>query len=346
MSVFKDIRDSISSFLKNEMKIRQISEEKLRDLISDRRDELNAFLEGFNIISKKDYGELYDLYMEKSGLDGGNGKNRAASMYDGDVLRIFEHYRFGLKDKAKSMENANPFSTVAYTASVYIDILNDIEKNINRVIQERDKNTGITLKSVKVSTSAFIGILEGAKHFANFSFHLLGFVTYIVTDERVKYPGYRIKKMQNNVAVSSSIASQLCNKRGIFYFVQQAKKIKTKGFDMRLYDEADQGSGVSMDGFIVGGLPDSFMQLFTLFLRAINVFAWVPEKFEKYRFALHKRREQRREWLKTRLQLAKARIDKHSDDDPEYANKVKIAIAYDRQITHLDKDINEYLEED
>lgn len=345
MNIFKNIREGISSFLKQEMKVRNLSEDKLRELISDRRDELNSFLDGFNVISKKDYGALYDAYMAKSGLDGGVEKSRAASMYPDEVLRIVEHYRFGLKDKAKTMEEANPFSTVAYTASVYLDILNDVEKNLSRVLQERDRGAGITLKNVKVTTSAFLGILEGAKRFSDFAFHLLGFVTYIVTDERVKYPGYRIKKMQDNVSYASSIASQLCNKRGLFYFVQQAKKIKTKGFDMRLYDEGET-SGTNMDGFIVGGLPDSFMQLLTLFLRAINIFAWAPEKFEKYRFALHKRREQRREWFKTRLQIAKMRIDKTPDTDPDYIQSVKIAIAYDQQITRLDKDINQYLEED
>lgn len=319
------IYNAAKEYVKSDIKMKAIDKDIFKEHINMLSQELVTFVSSVRNLDNKDKTKLTErinqAYKENKKLD--NIKN-------------YITFRNKLKNKAAAEETKYAFSTLQTAATVFINILNTLDDNLDDFFQSKL----ITIYNTKLSHVAIFGIIKEAEVINAFSMFLLNGVTSDLTQETPVPPKYRKEYIQKYLQTTAAIVTKIYDKNKNYSFLNSIDNLKRTNSDFTIIGE-DSVNNVEYAN--VNKLNANTVNLIKQGLAFFNVFRWFGELWNNFQHARYLRKKQEKEWIESQVALLKMELNNEQDTARKEQLK-KIIEAYDEQIAKLDRQINEYLE--
>lgn len=321
------LSEKVNKILKKSSDLGDMSKEEFRNFIGVTQSELRAFLEGFEDIKPEESKALGLAIMDQF-------KNRAAMN-----VQIYQLFLSRLTSRAQKDEREAAFSSLLKTASGYLSVIDDIDKNIDKIFE----NKVISLYNTKLSHIAVLGVVENANVLCNFAWFLFNGVCYDIGMGIDKPAKYRFSYMNTTKEKVAGFVNDMYSGVGDGAIFNEILKLRRENKDMLVVSENNEINAgmISTAGLgrgLIGSITAGFMNL--------NVFRWIGEAWNLYRDNHYKSIEEKRHWMVTHVQMLRLKLQGMSESDPEYRKLQKIINNYDNMVAAADEKIKKYREED
>jgi len=252
---------------------------------------------------------------------------------------IYNTYASGLSGKARNLEEGVFLESIYKINDEYIDLLNEINKNINEFF---DKSQ-VDIYDTRITQMAVLGLLKDSQIVSDFSLFLYSFIIRAVDGSDKNIPRYRDEFMSENVVKVSVIANNVIAHKGQYEFLNNARRLRSKGADLLLGANGTFSfSNFAVSQFYTPDILDSILSA----LSCLNIFSYIGEAIDDYKINKNNRNKEVKEWLENHVALL--RMDQQNVDksSKEYARLEKIINAYDEKIAEYDEEIKKFEEGD
>ena len=320
------LSDKVNRILKKSSDISDMSKEDFRNFIGLTRSELKAFAEGISDLKPEENKALGMAMMNEY-------KNRSAMN-----IQIYQLYFNRLNGQAQRDERNAAFSSLLKAANGYLTVIDDLDKNIDKIFE----NKVISLYNTKLSHIAVIGAVQNASTLCNFAWFLFNGVCYDIGMGISKPAKYRFSYINTAKEQISTLVSNMYSGVGDGAIFNEILKLRKENKDMLLVnDQEEANSGMISTAQINRSLTGSI----TAGLMNLNIFRWIGEAWNNYRDSHYRRIEETRDWMQTHVQLLRLKLQGMDQNDREYQKLQKICENYDNMVAEADEKIKKYREE-
>ena len=226
------------------------------------------------------------------------------------------------------------FSTFEICANNFIEILDKVLSNINKIFDNND----VKLNNITLSQLTVFSMMEQASIFANFCVYLLDMVSHdVLSHDNVRelsnMPQYKIMHIQKHKNLVYELALQL--KTGAVNYMSNIDKVQKSSSNVKL---------VTNDGTSNVGLIDPDEHTLNPFLRraSFNPFFLIGEYWVIVKHWIYQSNIKEKEYIESHVALLKMELDGVNPDTPEYQHHVKVIDAYNKMLSELDEKISKY----
>lgn len=240
--------------------------------------------------------------------------------------------------KAREKETKRGFGALLSANKEYINILNEIDANLEKLFEEES----VTIYNTRMSGIMVFGILRQSDLIGTYSVYLWDHVIKSVAHKQTTPPvRYRAKFLIENMQRVVDIVNDVVNAEGKYSFVTDLMNIKKQQGDLILH-----AAGSLLPSLSIARLFNSrSMSSLTYGVYFLNVFLWAGEKWDNYQHCRYQRKEEFKAWMETHVALLRLELASKDPNSPEYQHMLKLIDAYDQRIIKYDRDINEYMKE-
>ncbi len=337
MSVFGDVIDSVMNkfrALSNDPKTKSIDRDDLRDLLEDNLAVHKCILEVLTVIKGPQLKDWMQNKVDQAMReDTSTGKDS------------YTRYIRSLTGKAKSLEMNAPFGSLIQAHKNYIDLLNDVLKNLDTIV---DKET-ITIYNARISLLALLTILKKSDVLSNFSEYLFSYLVRVSCRTQMEIPKYRFKYLEDHADEAAQLVSDLIDRKNDFDVVNQIEQSRRKFADFEFSqngqftkDKADFIKGqknlitLATISAVGVGIAAAISLLGTVF--GGNVVAFISD----WKLSRHEKRKEMLEWMRTHVAVLRMNLNDLDASSPEYAKLESIIKAYDDKIAEYDEIIAKF----
>lgn len=327
MSVLKNLEQTLLKYVKDKLKLGNLSKEQVSEIIRMQTETLNAI----NLsLTSFDKGQLLQL-MEKYKAVAIDKNNRH------DVSKYLISLNMQLTGKASAYEKSQPFGAALIASSQFVKILHEINKNIDDVFPKES----ITIFECKISTVMLLGILREIDIFCRVTTLLWGHFTDVVTGGDTIPLGYRAEYIVKNFEKYIVVLNDIHTKDHNYSFLKDIGDLQKKNSDIILY-----ANNQSFLNFLnPTNLTQSAMHHVTYGIWGFNVFTWIVSLWDDWKHIQYLRNKDFKGWLETRAALLRLELNNTNPNAPEYQRLVKIIKAYDAKIAEYDRKLSDYEKE-
>ena len=319
--------EKVNKVLKNGADTKDISKEDFRNFMGITLSSLKAMLESF--------GELQQSESEALGLSMLERQKDRAAMN----VQIYYLYLSRLSGQAQRDERKTPFSSLITAAKNYQTVLDEIDKNIYKMFE----NKVISLYNTKLSHVAIVGVIKNACDLCDFSWYLFNGICYDIGMGIEKPAKYRFSYMNTMKEKMSALVSDMYAGVGDGAIFNEVLRLRRENKDMLLVnDQNEVNSGMISTANLTKGLCGSI----TAGLMNLNIFRWIGEAWNSYRDSYYRGLEEKRDWMQTHVQMLRLKLQGMDQNDREYQKLQKIINNYDDMVAAADEKIKKYREED
>ena len=319
--------EKVNKVLKNGADTKDISKEDFRNFMGITLSSLKAMLESFDELQQSESEALGLSMLERQ-------KDRAAMN-----VQIYYLYLSRLSGQAQRDERKNPFSSLITAAKNYQTVLDEIDKNIDKMFE----NKVISLYNTKLSHVAIVGVIKNACDLCDFSWYLFNGICYDIGMGIEKPAKYRFSYMNTMKEKMSALVSDMYAGVGDGAIFNEVLRLRRENKDMLLVnDQNEVNSGMISTANLTKGLCGSI----TSGLMSLNIFRWIGEAWNSYRDSYYRGLEEKRDWMQTHVQMLRLKLQGMDQNDREYQKLQKIINNYDDMVAAADEKIKKYREED
>lgn len=318
--------EKVNKVLKNGADTKDISKEDFRNFMGITLSSLKALLESFGDLQQSECEALGLSMLEKQ-------RDRAAMN-----VQIYFLYQSRLSGQAQRDERKSPFSSLITAAKNYQTVLDEIDKNIDKMFE----NKVISLYNTKLSHIAIVGVIKNACDLCDFSWYLFNGICYDIGMGIEKPAKYRFSYMNTMKEKMSALVSDMYAGVGDGAIFNEVLRLRRENKDMLLVnDQNEVNSGMITTANLTKGLCGSI----TAGLMSLNIFRWIGEAWNSYRDSYYRGLEEKRDWMQTHVQMLRLKLQGMDQNDREYQKLQKIINNYDDMVAAADEKIKKYREE-
>jgi hypothetical protein len=244
----------------------------------------------------------------------------------------------GLRNNARDLDSKNVLSAYMHTNKMFIKIQEDILKNIDKIMVEKE----LTIMNTRLGFVSLLGILRQSETYGCYFSYLLDQIFTISNKKGSDIPGYRSKYLVVNKELFIDITNTICDKKGTYSFLNEMDDLKRKNANLLLY-----ANGNTVDMFAKSSnYTSSVLSYLKSGLYALNIFLWVGEIVDDYKHNRYLKNKHIKEWLESHVANLRYDLADKDPDSPEALKLQKIIDAHDSKIVEFDRKISKYLDED
>jgi hypothetical protein len=253
---------------------------------------------------------------------------------------IYTYILKNLVRDANIAETTSMFSVIFAVNKVYIGVLNEIEKNLDKIME----NDTIDMFNSRVSHVAVFGILQESEIFGIFTTYLYRQISIIASNAKhaSKIQKYRSDYMLKTVNDYVTILNTIFSKTGKYNFMHELDKIKRTNLNTKIYSDNMPFTDITNES----DFTNSNIFHLNFGIRGFSVFNWLGTWYIDWKHKKYEKNKDLKEWMEAHNALLKLELSNVSEDSPEYQRQLKIIDYWDDKISKLDRDINEYLNKD
>lgn len=320
------LSEKVGKIVKDGDNLSDISKEDFRNYIGITLSGLKGINESFDELDDDDAKGLRILIQD-------NSRNRNAMN-----LMIYTTFSNRLCESAKKDERTRAFSSLKQTAIGYTHILNEIDRNIDTLFE----NKTISIYNTKLSHVAILGVIKNASDLYDFSWFLFNGVCYDIGMGIEKPARYRFVFMNSVKEKIADIVNGIYTRVGDGAIFNEVMKLRKENKDTLLINDENKPNetvvaSVALNRDIGKSIQAGFMSL--------NIFRWIGEAWNTFRDNHFRSIEDKRDWMQTHVQLLRLKLQGLDENDREYQRLKKIIGNYDNMVSAADEKIKNYREE-
>lgn len=326
-SVIDLLGEKVNKILGKADNTADFSKEDFRNYMGVAQSNLKAMVESFEELRPEEANALGETIL-------GRIKDRGAMN-----IQIYSMYINRLSGQAQREERKVAFSSLLHAAKSYLFVLDEIDKNINKLFE----NKVISLYNTKLSHIAIFGVIRNACDLCDFSWFLFNGICYDIGMGIEKPAKYRFSYMNTVKEKMAGLVSDIYAGVGDGAIYNEIMRIRRENKDMLIVNDNNEvnDSMISSAGLnkgISGSITAGFMD--------INVFRWIGEAWNNFRDNHYRALEEKRDWMQTHVQMLRLKLQGLDTNDREYQKLQKIINNYDNMVAAADEKIKKYREDD
>ncbi len=314
-------------------------DKKLQELLSSRK----GFIKHFVKEDLSDYIDVLiaDHKMISTTLEPLSGKfstilanklkNTKKATLDG--FGAYINFRKRLVGKALDMEMKSTMSAVTKANLVYIDILQDVQRSLDKLFMVNK----INLFNMRISHVVVIGVLYQSEQLSKFSKYLQSILSLAIDGKVNAVPKYRNMFLEANSSDIATCISAILKKAGAVNYKGMVKSIKVTASDFTLVTEDNIVQVKKAEGMKTTA---DTRRMLLMGINGLPGMQTIGEIMNNLKQKMHEERVLEQEWLKAHTALLIAKLDNMDPDDPEYRKLVKIIKKYEDMINKLQRQID------
>jgi len=320
------LSDKVNRILKDGSDLADISKDDFRNFMGIAQSSLKAMIDSFE--------GLEDAELKALGLEiSSQTKNRSAMN-----VQIYKQFEEHLSSRPLRDEQTIPFSSILNTAKKYAIVLDELDKNIDKLFEHKV----ISLYNVKISNIAVIGVLKNACDLSDFAWYLFNGLCYDIGMGLERPAKYRFTYMNSVKERMRDIVNDAYNGIGDGAIFNEIMKIRRENKDMLIVNDNNE---INSGMISTTDLTRSFGKSVVTGLMNLNIFRWLGEAWNNYRDGYYRSLEEKRDWMQTHIQMLRLKIQGLNESDREYQKLQKIINNYDDMVASADEKIKKYREE-
>ncbi len=314
-------------------------DKKLQELLSSRK----AFVKHFDKEVLAEYIDLLiaDHKMISDVLEPLSGKYStvlANKLKDtkkatAEGFGMYIDFRKRLVGRALDIEMKNTMGSVAKANLIYINILNDIQNNLDKLFTIKK----INLFNMRISHIIVIGVLYQSEQLAKFSKYMQSILSLAIDGKIKELPKYRAMYIESNTSELAACITALHKKAGVVNYKGMVKSIKMSASDFTLVTEDNIVQVKKAEGMKTTADTRRVMIMGIAGLPGLHTLGEVMNNLKQ---KAHEARILEQEWMKAHTALLIAKLDGMDENDPEYKKLVKIIKKYEDMINKLQRKID------
>ena len=324
MTILNRLSQSLTSiFGSNTTRTKTLSKEDLEKILTDNIDQHNDIITALSTGTDR---ELIDWMNNKVQPTLRDSNSKCKEVYD-----IFKKK---LNSRALQMEMKRPLGSLLATNEIYVKLLSDMLKNIDKIVEEEE----VDIYNARLSQIATLGIIKQSDDLAEFSAYLYSFLTRIVTQDTSNIPRNRDVILLEKAEPMANMCSDVIL-RGKLNFLTEIENLKknqsdtvigaTGNFNFVAYTDARR-------------LTPSFLDYLASALSCLNFFSAGLDLWDDFILSRYERKKELREWLANHNALLKMDLANTDPNDPRYVKLQNIIHVYDDKIAEYDREIAEF----
>ena len=328
MSIFDTIRNKFMNIVKRSATPVKVYKEDLLKLIEN------------NIKSHKSIVSVLDNDIKpKELLKWISEVKEKAKSSNVPYKNIYNDYFSKLNGKALNLERACPFDSLIHANNILANILTEITKNIDNLIE----NDEFTVYTVRMSQLALMGVIAQSNRLISFTAYFYHFLVMFHAGNAANLPKYRGAYLVDNLNEITTLVNALNDKKGITNFLKEISDLKKAQADIipgadTTFEFTGQVQvsrfSVSILDYILGGLSH------------LNILDSLLEAWDDYRLEQYRRNKEIKEWLEQHVALLKLEMNELDSTSPEYIKLTSVINAYSEMIAEYDQAIIKFEAED
>jgi len=243
------------------------------------------------------------------------------------------NFRKRLMGNALDMEMKSTMSSIVKANLVYIDILNDIQSDIDKLFTIKK----INLFNMRISHVIIIGVLYQSEQLAKFSKYMQSILSLAIDGKISELPKYRNMFIEANVSNIAACITAIHKKAGVVNYKGMVKSIKISASDFTLLTDDNVIQVKKAEGLKT--TPDT-RRVLLMGINGLPGMQTIGEITNNIKQKLHEERVLEQEWMKAHVALLIAKLDGMDEHDPEYIKLVTIIKKYEDMINKLQRKID------
>lgn len=326
-TVVELLSEKANRILKRGNDISDFSKEDFLNFMGVTQSSLKAVVESFEEIQSAEMKSLGVYVQERI--------NDRAAMN----IQIYRQFLGRIGNEAQKDERNGVFSSILNAIKKYQLVLNEIEKNINSLFE----NKVISLYNTKLSHVAIIGVIKNAGTLCDFAWFLFNGVCFDIGLGIERPARYRFSFLNTYKDQMGACVNDLYAGVGDGAIFNEIVQLRRNNKDILLVNEEEK---VNDSMISTAGLNQSLSSSIIAGLMDLNIFRWIGEAWNLYRDSHYRGLEEKKDWMKTHVQLLRFKLQGMSEDDREYQKYQKIINNYDNMVAAADEKIKQYRKED
>lgn len=324
MDVLSTLKNTVVSLVSTKAHLRAMKKEDVEDILKQNISQHSLMVEAFTVGKDK---EINDWFRDKVAPGMKKSKNSCKDSY--------YVFRKALTGKAATLESKRVLSSLAAANQKYSDVLNEILKGIDKLMEEEN----VTIYDVRISQLAVLGILKQSDKLSEYSAYLYSYMTRAANGNLENIPRNRDVFLDQNSASVATIVNNVLNNSGTYSFMKEVENIKKNQSDVTI--GADKS--FNFNGFVhVNGFSPSILDNIGSALSSLNIFGAALDAWDDYKLSRYERDKELREWMATHVAILKMDLANTDPNDPKYLELQNIIKAYDDKIAEYDRKIEEF----
>jgi len=235
---------------------------------------------------------------------------------------------------AKNMESKQFLSAFRLTALSYCNIMDQFNKNIDQLIDEK----ALTIFNSKLSHIAVLGVVQDCNMLGRWLVTFAGALAFDICKATPAPAPYVLQFLQGNLNDVISIINRTVNSGDPLYQVKTITDLAKSGNDVLLVGN-DNMSNVKL---AKGGLGKLSETLLESGVKGIFGFRWWNNIKVNILDRWYRRKRQEREYLQAQVDLMKLTLDGMDKNSPEYVRLAKLIANYEAIFAKMDRDLDNY----
>lgn len=300
-----------------------IKQNDILDHIEDSKQHLNVFRNMMENLSQDHVNEL-----KKQTVRMAEENDYFAAKYEEMVSR--------LQGKAAKAENNAPFTVCHQVADKLVGMLENTRKQVDNKFPEK-----LNIHTSRYSHLAALGGIHACDQFSQFCIYLHQGLMWEVSQHLREPPKYRFNYVEQNFWPMVNLINKTFAGTGPATLPSVMEHLRKSNNDIPIItDEGEPNTGY----FNKSKAGDTTMNLLGISL--FNPFWKIGKLYTEWRHARIDKIEKERDWVQAHISLLKMDLEGADPDSSEYQRLQKIIENYEGMLAKLDKQLQEYYEED
>lgn len=308
------------NIVKTKVRADALTVEDLRKIIKNNLKFHKSFITATSMLDDNDLNKFVRTFMDQTPKD------------DNKFIDEYLKLTKGYSRKADQMEKRVSLSPMLHANRVMIKILEEVEKGLDALFEEKHVN----IYTTRISNIMVLNLLRQSDMLSDYCCMLYSEMINLVSKNSKRSTRYRVVFIKDHTTYISTVISNICNKDRAYSFLKDIGDFKKEGNDLLLYADSNPFTKF----FSLRRIKDS-LGLMGFTLPSINFIAGIANMIDDYHYNKYLQQKDMHEWLVNYTAVLKMELEGEDPDSSEYRRKMAMIEAYETKIDQYAKKIKE-----